>query len=151
MSGMRLCGSNPPGRPSSYFIVCGLDLALARADAADPAHALLAAEQLALDVSFSLPVVVVDDEPRRAVAEFRVHVFVPEIERLQDVPIGVDDVVGAGHRDTLRSGPIACGIVARPLRPDEPNVVQNAEYRVASDALALRGARVQPYSGAALE
>jgi len=42
------------------------------------------------------------DDPRRAVAELGVDVFVPQIERLEDVPVGVDDVVSAGHWASLR-------------------------------------------------
>ncbi len=112
--GDALMRIEPAGAALVVFHLGRLDRALARADAADPAHALLAAEQLALDVELFGAGRGVDNEPRRPVAELRVHVFVPEIERLQDVPIGIDDVIGAGHRDTLRSGPIACGIVAQP-------------------------------------
>ena len=97
MSGMRACGSNPPGRPSSYFIVSADTSPCAGADPADAAHALLAAEQLLLDREPLLAGLVVDDQPRRPVAVLRVHVFVPQIERLEDVAVGVDHVVGAGH------------------------------------------------------
>ena len=33
------------------------------------------------------------DDPRRPIAEFRVHVLVPEIERLEDMTVGIDDIV----------------------------------------------------------
>jgi len=45
-----------------------------------------------------LPVYRIDDEARRAVAILGIHVIVPEIERLQDVTIGVDDVIDAAHQ-----------------------------------------------------
>ena len=96
MSGMRLCGSNPPGLPSLYSIV-SLDDALPRADRADPADAALAvADRVLLDDEPLLAVLALDD-PRRAVAELRIDVFVPQIQRLEDVPVGVDDVVSATH------------------------------------------------------
>ncbi len=104
--GDALVRVEPAGAALIVFHLGRLDRALARPDTADPAHALLAAEQLALDVELLGAGRGIDDKPRRPVAEFGVHVFVPEIERLQDVPIGIDDVIGAGHRDSLRSGPI---------------------------------------------
>src|SRR5206468_10956950 len=88
---------DPPRPAVLLFQLARLDRALPRADPADPAHALLAAEHLLLDQQLFLAGFVVGDEPRRPVAEFRVHIFGPQIERLQDVPIGVDDVVGAAH------------------------------------------------------
>ena len=65
MSGIRACGSKPPWRPSTYFIVARRTLPSRGADAADDAQALRAAEHLALDEQ-PLPAVGVDDHPRRA-------------------------------------------------------------------------------------
>src|SRR5262249_19003858 len=65
---------------------------------------------------------VVDDQPRRAVAELGIHVVVPEVERLQDMTIGVDDVVDAAHR-----APPPVGYAARML--SQPVVRRNTEYR----------------------
>ena len=48
-----------------------------------------------LDEELLLPGLVVDDKPRRPVAIFRVHVVGPQIERFENVAIGVDDIVGA--------------------------------------------------------
>src|SRR5205085_12475056 len=75
-----------------------LDRALPRADAAYAAHPLLTAEQLTLDIELFLAGLRIDDEARRAVAILGIHVIVPEIERLQDVTIGVDDVIDAAHQ-----------------------------------------------------
>jgi hypothetical protein len=81
MSGMRLC----------------VDDALPRPDGADPADAALAvADHVLLDDEPLLAVLCLDD-PRCAVAELGVDVFVPEIQRLEDVPVGVDDVVSGTH------------------------------------------------------
>src|SRR5205085_12058474 len=85
----------------SVFEAVELDRALPdpdRAQAADPARI---AEQFALDAK-PLLAVLVDDEPRPTVAEPRIYIFVPQAERLEDVAVGVHDVVGAGHRDILR-------------------------------------------------
>src|SRR5439155_5261954 len=46
------------------------------------------------------------DQPRRPVAKGRVHVIVPEIERLKDVTVGVDDVVGAAHQGSSTGGKV---------------------------------------------
>src|SRR3954452_22910834 len=102
----------PTGPALLVFHLRGLDLALPRANAADAAHALLAAQELALDIELFLAGLRVDDEPRRAVAEFRVHVFVPEIERLQDVTIGIDHVVGAAHQASSGGENRDCGMLS---------------------------------------
>ena len=70
----------------------GLDDALPGADRADAADADL----VFLDDQLVLAVLAFDDL-RRPIAEFRVHVFLPEVERLQDVAVGIDDVIGAAH------------------------------------------------------
>ena len=84
---MRLCGSKPPGLPGHRV---GLDDALPGADRADAADADL----VLLDDQLVLAVLAFDDL-RSPVAEFRVDVFFPEVERLQDVAVGIDDVIGA--------------------------------------------------------
>ena len=74
------------------------DDALAGADptgAAEPG--LGAAQHLLLDDEPLLAVLILD-QPRRPVAEFRVHVLVPQIERLKHMTIGIDDVIGATHQ-----------------------------------------------------
>ena len=93
---MRLCGSKPPGLPSLYSSVSAAN-ALARADPADPADADAAiADHVLLDDKALLPVVPFDDA-RRAIAEFWVDVFVPEIEGLENVAVRIDNVVSACH------------------------------------------------------
>jgi hypothetical protein len=74
----------------------GRDYALPRADPADPAHALPAAEDLLLDQQ-PLLTVLVDHELGRPVAKSRVDVVVPQGERLQDMAVRIDDVVYATH------------------------------------------------------
>ena len=75
----------------------GLDHALSRPDCADPADAEPAvADRVLLDDEAFLAVLALDDA-RRPVAEFRVDVLVPQIERLEDVAVGVDDVVLVAH------------------------------------------------------
>src|ERR1700674_676622 len=75
----------------------GLDDALPRADPADPADADPAvADRVLLDDEPLLAVLPLDD-PRRPVAKRRVDVFVPKIERLEDVTLGIDDVVSTTH------------------------------------------------------
>src|SRR6185369_14765391 len=91
-----------------------LDRALPGADPADAAHPLLAAEELPLDVELFLAGLRIDDKTRRAVAILGIHVFVPEIERLQDVTIGVDDVVDAAHQLSSADKTRCCGIVTQP-------------------------------------
>ena len=36
-------------------------------------------------------------DARRAIAEGRIHVAVPQIERFENVTVGIDNIVGAGH------------------------------------------------------
>jgi hypothetical protein len=75
----------------------GFDEALADADGAQAADPSRIAEQLAFDAQ-ALLAVVVDDEPRPALAECGIHVLVPQVERFEDVTVGVDHVVRARHR-----------------------------------------------------
>ena len=89
----------PAGLAFLVFHRVGGDDALARADRADPADAeLRVADRVLLDDQPLLAALVVLDDARRPVAELGIDVFVPEIERLQDMPVGIDDVVGAGHQ-----------------------------------------------------
>src|SRR6266480_603780 len=92
MSGMRLCGSKPPGLPSWYSI----------ASAASAGSG-------------------------RPVAEPGVDVFVPEIERLEDVTVGVDDIVGAAHLNSSGAGFRSCGILAQRPLWRKLNVIQDSE------------------------
>jgi hypothetical protein len=66
------------------------------ADRAQAADAARIAEQLAVDAQPFLAVVV-DDEARSALAKRGIDVGVPEIERLEDVAVGIDGLIGAGH------------------------------------------------------
>src|ERR1700732_2442131 len=97
MSGMRLCGSNPPGFPSLYSIVSSTIPCRAPAPPAPPDPALAVAARVLLDDEPLLAVLLLDD-PRRPVAELGIDVFIPEIERLENVPVGGDDVVSATHK-----------------------------------------------------
>jgi hypothetical protein len=80
------------------------DDALPSADAADAADAavLVPDDMLVHDEAFLA--VLVFDEMRRTVAKFGIHILLPEVERFEDVTIGVDDVVGAAHQRPSRSG-----------------------------------------------
>ena len=55
------------------------------------------ADHVLLDDEALLAIVAFHD-PRRAVPELGVDVPVPQIKRLKDVTVGVDNVVSAGHR-----------------------------------------------------
>ncbi len=70
--------------------------AITRANTADGTQTLLAAEQLLADLQ-ALLAVLVANELRRLIAEFWVHVVFPERQRLQNVSVGIDDVVRAVH------------------------------------------------------
>ena len=78
------------------FEAVELDRALPDADRAEAADPPRIAQQLALDAE-ALLAVLVDDKARPALAEFGIDVFVPEIERLEDMAVGIDDVVSASH------------------------------------------------------
>src|ERR671925_1180801 len=77
--------------PFGIFQGVGLDDALPGADGTQAADAPRVAEQLAFDAQALLSVLV-DHEPRPALAEFGIDIPVPEIERLEDVTVRVDDV-----------------------------------------------------------
>src|SRR6516164_2268137 len=86
-----------PARLSVLILHRVVDDTLPRPDRANPPDAALAvADRVLFDDEPLLAVLALDD-PRRAVAKFRIDVFVPEIQRLEDVPIGIDDVVSATH------------------------------------------------------
>ena len=72
-------------------------LALARADPADAAEAARRVSERALLNDQPAFAVRVFDEARRPIAVFRVGVLLPQLERLQDVTVGVNDVVSAAH------------------------------------------------------
>ena len=65
-------------------------------DRAETADAARIAEQFAFDAE-PLLAVLVDHKPRPALAVLGIDVFVPEIERLQNVAVGIDSVVGESH------------------------------------------------------
>jgi hypothetical protein len=73
-------------------------LALPGADGADDVQPFLAAQHLVFDEQ-ALLAVGVDDDLGSAVAEAGVDVLVPDVHGLEDVTVGVDDVVRAGHGD----------------------------------------------------
>src|ERR1700674_2297893 len=79
----------------------GLDDALPGADPADPADADPAvADRMLLDDEPVLAAITFDDA-RRPIAELRVDVFGPKVERLEDMTVDIDDVMGAGHQRLL--------------------------------------------------
>ena len=73
-----------------------IDRALTGADPADETEPFRAAQDLAFDEE-PLLAVGVDDHPRRALAIRGVDVLLPDVDRLEDVSVGVDDVVRARH------------------------------------------------------
>src|SRR4029077_16255431 len=79
--------------------VC-LDDSLPAADGTEAADTPGIAQQLAFDAQAFLAVVV-DDEPRPALAELGIDVLVPQVEWLEDVAVCVDDVVRARHWQAL--------------------------------------------------
>jgi len=94
---MRWCGSNPPGLPSWYFIVSDATTPCRAPIPADPAEATPAvADRPLLDDEPILAVFALD-EVRRPVSEFRIHVFVPQIQRFEDMAVRIDDIVSATH------------------------------------------------------
>jgi hypothetical protein len=94
-------GVEPAGPTFLIFELGRLDGALPCANAANAAEAALRiAGRALLDDQPALAVLVLD-EARRPIAVLRVGVFVPEVERLQDVTAGIDDIVGATHLQLL--------------------------------------------------
>ena len=75
----------------------GFDDTLPCTDSADPADADAAvADRVLLDDEPLLAVLRFDDLGR-AVPEFPIDVFVPQVQRLEDVPVRIDDVVSTAH------------------------------------------------------
>src|SRR5207249_7748863 len=72
----------------------GLEDPLPDADGPQAADPPRIAQQLTFDAQAFLAVVV-DDKPRPALAEFGIHVPVPQVEWLEDVTVRVDYVVRA--------------------------------------------------------
>ena len=98
---------------------------LAGSNPADPSDADPAvADHVLLDDEALLPVVAFDDA-RGPIAEFRIDVFVPEIERLENVTVRIDNVVSACHwRPSEAQVDPPNAIPRRHL-----NIIQNAECR----------------------
>jgi transposase len=105
----------------------GLDDALASPDRADPA-----------DVDPRIAPMLLDDEPllarfvilydaRGAIAEGRIHVAAPQIERLENVTVRVDNVVSACH---WRPSEAQVASLGGYPKPPHLNIIQNAECRL---------------------
>ena len=75
----------------------GLDDALPSTNPADPADADPAVAHLMLFDDEPLLAVLALGDPRRPIAELRLDVFVPQVQWLEDVPIGIDDIVSTAH------------------------------------------------------
>src|SRR5215831_14878294 len=87
-----------PARPALLISQLGRrDSALPRADAADAAEAALRVTGRALLNDQPALTALLLDKAWRPIAVLGVGVFVPQVERLQDVAVGVDDVVNATH------------------------------------------------------
>src|SRR5436309_5018006 len=89
------------------FQGAGLDDALSGAHGTQATDPPRITQQLAFDAQ-ALLAIVVDDEPRPALAEFGIDVLVPQVEGLEDVAVGVDYVVRARHRQSLRRQSYRC-------------------------------------------
>ena len=113
-AGVRI---EPALAPVRVFQTVECDLALANADRAEAANAARIAQKLALDGEAFLAVVV-DDEPRPAFTERGVDVVIPQSERLENVAVGVDNIVCACHCHFL-PGIVFPGMVARRPRRGE--------------------------------
>ncbi len=92
-AGMRI---EPALFPLGKFQAVELDCALADADRAEAADPPRIAEQFAVD-AHALLAVLVDHHARPALAKRRVHILLPQRERLEDMTIGIDRVVGERH------------------------------------------------------
>src|SRR3989449_5840077 len=132
----------PAFAPLGIFQGAGLDDALPGADGPQAADPPRIAQQLALDAEAFLTVVV-DDEPRPALAEFGTDVRVPQVEGLEDVAVGVDYVVRAGHRQSLRRQSNRCNTTVAaassrasvPLTPDRKSTRLNSSHGYISYAV----------------
>src|ERR1700730_18452122 len=83
------------------------DDAVAGADRAERAKAFAPAKGPTVDAQ-TLLAILVDKQARRPIAERPINVVFPKIERLEDVAVGIDDIVYATHK----SAPF--GSMARP-------------------------------------
>ncbi|SRR6266542_7140936 len=99
MRGMRV---EPARLAVLVFQRVGSNDALPCADAADPADANPTVTDHVLFDDEPLLAVITLDDARRAITKLRVYVVVPQIERLEDMAIGVDHVISAGHQHALR-------------------------------------------------
>jgi hypothetical protein len=80
--------------PFGVFQAVELNRALPDADSTEAADAPRIAQQFALDAE---ALFAVDGKLRPALVELGIDVFVPEIERFQNMAVGIDGVVGASH------------------------------------------------------
>jgi hypothetical protein len=70
--------------------------AVARADRPQRGHATFAAQRLLANQK-ALHTLFVAHQAWRVVAILRIHILGPQLERLQNMPIGIDAVVNAAH------------------------------------------------------
>ena len=89
-----------PAGLAVLILHCVVDDALPRPDRADPANAALTVTDRMLFDDEPLLAVLAFNDARRAVAEFRIDIFVPQIQRFENMPIGVDDIISAAHNPT---------------------------------------------------
>jgi len=91
----------------------------------------------------------IDDHPRRAVAVGGIDVLVPDVDRLEYVSIGVDDVVPARHAQSpfgpeasMRSVPCPtrCREDCAPWRRSQERVAAGRRSRPAARAVAMTSA-----------
>ena len=69
-------------------------------DRAERSEALAPSKRHAIDAQ-ALLAVLVDKQARRAIAKRRIDVVLPQIQRLEDMPVSIDDVVSATHTQLL--------------------------------------------------
>src|SRR5580693_6694447 len=69
---------------------------ITRADRAECAKPPASAKRLAIDAQ-ALLAVLVDEEARRPIPKRRIDIVLPEVEWLEDVAVGIDDIVRAIH------------------------------------------------------
>ena len=78
------------------FEVIELDRTLPDANRAEAADPTGVAEQLALHAE-TFFTVFIDHKARPAIVKHRIYVLVPQIERLEDVTVSIDGLIGVGH------------------------------------------------------
>src|SRR5262249_28880743 len=111
-----------------------VDDALPRPDRTDPADAALTVTDHVLLDDEPLLAILAFDDPRRPVAKLRIDVFVPQTQRFEDVPVGVDDIVSATHFQLLSSR-------YRTWKPNERLVFETLCFRPRSVKLNQRSPR----------